>query len=403
MSRKRISICSQLPPASFIDIIKNNTEVFSAFRVHRMQKDIAALMVGDDGKLKQFSQFAKDVKPYVSHQNRVWLETEYNTAVHRAQLASEWQQFERDADVFPNLRWVPTTSPNIGEDHRVFWNVIRPVKDSFWSVHRPGDRWNCKCSLEQTDKDITPVPNGTIEKGSTPSRGLDNNPGKDGKLFNEKHPYFPKNCSACPFKSANLSALFHSLADKKNCNACKNVSKAIYKTKPQLNRVPPLVEEYKKINKNVYVSTLHGNLELDQNIKIAKRIARALNTRIYLLPRIERNQINTKIMRLKYLPRGIKDNKCPDFMINGKIFEAKAMINFNGNPNSRKDVKQSIENHIKKAKEQADNIILDIPEYIPYSYIKDTVINYLSLTKHNREIWIVYGKKLRRYKSRRVN
>lgn len=232
MSRKRISICSPLPPASFIDIVKNNTEVFSAFRVHRMQKDIAALMVGDDGKLKPFSQFAKDVKPYVSHQNRVWLETEYNTAVHRAQLASEWQQFERDADVFPNLRWVPTTSPNIGEDHRVFWNVIRPVKDSFWSVHRPGDRWNCKCSLEQTDKDITPVPNGTIEKGSTPSRGLDNNPGKDGKLFNEKHPYFPKNCSACPFKSANLSALFHSLADRKDCFKCQSIDTTIHKSKP---------------------------------------------------------------------------------------------------------------------------------------------------------------------------
>ena len=64
---------------------------------------------------------------------------------------------------------------------------------------------------------------------------------------------------------------------------------------------------------------------------------------------------------------------------------------------------QTVQNHIKKAKMQADNIILDIPENIPYSYIKDTVINYLNLTKHNREIWIVYGKKLRRYKSRRVN
>ena len=51
-----------------------------------------------------------------------------------------------------------TTSPNVGEDHRVFWNVIRPVKDGFWSAHHPGDRWNCKCSLEQTDKDATPVP-----------------------------------------------------------------------------------------------------------------------------------------------------------------------------------------------------------------------------------------------------
>lgn len=219
-----------------------------------MQKDIAALMVSDDGKLKPFSQFAKDVKPYVSHQNRVWLETEYNTAVHRAQLASEWQQFVRDADILPNLRWVPTTSPNIGEDHRVFWNVIRPVDDSFWSVHRPGDRWNCKCSLEQTDKDITPVPNGSIEKGSTPSRGLDNNPGKDGKLFNENHPYFPNNCSSCPFKSTNLSALFHSLAAKKDCYNCKHINGAIKESDHRLSH-----------NRNLY-----NTLLVDDNYKNVK-------------------------------------------------------------------------------------------------------------------------------------
>lgn len=239
-----------------------------------MQKDIEALMIGDDGKLKPFSQFAKDVKPYVSHQNRVWLETEYNTAVHRAQLASEWQQFVRDADVLPNLRWVPTTSPNIGEDHRVFWNVIRPVKDSFWNVHRPGDRWNCKCSLEQTDKEVTPIPSGKVEKGSTPSRGLDNNPGKDGKLFNEKHPYFPKNCSACAFKSTNLSAIFHSLAYRKNCDACKNLSKVINDAKPITVR-----DAFENIqnNKGYYRDNLRTIINKGQYIEIQKNIYSAIN------------------------------------------------------------------------------------------------------------------------------
>ena len=247
------------------------------------------------------------------------------------------------------------------------------------------------------------MPHGPVEKGSTPSRGLDNNPGKDAKLFNEKHPYFPRNCSACPFKTANLRTLFHSLTDKKDCFRCNSLNSKITKAEPKSNLVPPHVEEYKKTNKNVFVSPLHGDVELKQNINIAKRIARALNVPVYLLPRIERDQIDTLMMRLEYLPKNVKKDKCPDFLINGKIFEAKAMINFKGDVNSRKDVKQAIENHIKKAKAQADNIILDIPENIPYSYIKDTVINYLNLTKHNREIWIVYGKKLRRYKSRRVN
>lgn len=291
-----------LPSDSFTELVKSNIEVFSAFRVHRMQKDIAALMIGDDGKLKPFSQFAKDVKPYVSHQNRVWLETEYNTAVHRAQLASEWQQFVRDADVLPNLRWVPTTSPNVGEDHRLFWNVIRPVGDSFWSVHRPGDRWNCKCSLEQTDKEVTPIPSGKVEKGSTPSRGLDNNPGKDAKLFNEKHPYFPTNCSACPFKSTNLSAIFHSLAAKKDCFDCANLNKKVkYAQSITVNEAFIRIQnndgnyrdnlriiiekgQYQKIQNRIYCAINKKSNDYDSLLSFAKKyIAIHRNAEIYIL------------------------------------------------------------------------------------------------------------------------
>ena len=25
-----------------------------------------------------------------------------------------------------------------GEDHRIFWGVIRPIEDKFWNEHRPG-------------------------------------------------------------------------------------------------------------------------------------------------------------------------------------------------------------------------------------------------------------------------
>ena len=290
-----------LPAESFINDVRSNIDVFSAFRVHRMQKDIAALMLDEDGKLKPFATFARDVKPYVSHQNRVWLETEYNTAVHRAQLASEWQQFSRDIDVFPNLRWVPTTSPNVGEDHRVFWNVVRPVKDGFWSAHHPGDRWNCKCSIEQTDKDVTPVPHGPVEKGSTPSRGLDNNPGKDAKLFNEKHPYFPRNCSSCPFKTARLRALFHSLADKKNCYACKNISDAIntnLTVRDAFIRIQNgegyyrdnlriIIKncKYKKLQNRIYSALNESSNDFDNLLSTAKKIIdNDKNTEVYILP-----------------------------------------------------------------------------------------------------------------------
>jgi hypothetical protein len=116
-----------------------------------------------------------------------WLQTEYDTAVIRAHQAADWQQFEREKDVLPNLKWMPSTSAHPGADHRVFWGTVRAINDPFWSSHRPGDRWNCKCSLSSTDEPVTQVPDATPSDG--PQNGLENNPGVDGKLFSDNHPY----------------------------------------------------------------------------------------------------------------------------------------------------------------------------------------------------------------------
>ena len=47
-------------------------------------------------------------------------------------------------------------------------------------------RRNCKCDLTANDEAPTAVPD---ENGQNKAHdGLENNPGKDGKLFSDKHP-----------------------------------------------------------------------------------------------------------------------------------------------------------------------------------------------------------------------
>jgi hypothetical protein len=138
------------PDADFIDSLKHSNAVFSVFKVHRMQNDMARLLLDENGDLKPFEQWSRDVQPIASHQVGSWLQTEYDTAVIRAHQAADWRQFEREKDVLPNLRWMPSTSVNPGADHQKFWGTVRPVDDEFWNRHRPGDRWNCKCSLSST-------------------------------------------------------------------------------------------------------------------------------------------------------------------------------------------------------------------------------------------------------------
>lgn len=175
------------PDYDFYQAIKKNNAVFSAFKVHRMQNDMAALLLDSNGKLKPFEQWVKEVAPIADHQVYHWFRTEYDTAIIRAHQAKDWRRFEREKDVLPNLKWMPSTSIHPGEDHRIYWGTIRPIDDPFWSNHKPGDRWNCKCSLSSTDDAPTSTPSGT--PGDGPQNGLENNPGKDAKLFSDNHPY----------------------------------------------------------------------------------------------------------------------------------------------------------------------------------------------------------------------
>ena len=171
--------------------LRYNNGVFAAFRTHRFQNDIARQLLDEEGRLKDFDRFARDVDELVAPTHlRSWRRTEYATAVIRARQAADWKRFEANLDVLPNLKWIESASLHPGADHKVFWNTVRPIDDPFWDVHRPGDRWNCKCDLEATDEPATPTED--LPEGSPadrPAPGLDNNPAKDAKLFSDTHPY----------------------------------------------------------------------------------------------------------------------------------------------------------------------------------------------------------------------
>lgn len=218
----------------FLHAIRHSNEVFSAFKVHDMGQQMAARLIGADGKLKPFAQWAEEVKPIASHHVGAWLQTEYDTAVIRAHNAADWKRFERDSDIYPNLRWMPTQSPNPEGSHQRYWQqkLTLPVEHPFWREHHPGDRWSCKCSLEQTDEPATPE---LIDQlpDERPQRGLENNMGKDGHTFSQNHPYFPDNCAQCSFYKPGLKNRLASIFRnrRKDCYNCPYMDGCIDRAK----------------------------------------------------------------------------------------------------------------------------------------------------------------------------
>lgn len=214
----------------FYRALRHSSEVFSAFKVHSMAESMRAKLFDDKGKLKPFLQWKQEVAPIASHHMGSWLQTEYNTAVLRAHNAADWRVFEANKDVMPNLRWMPTTSPHAEASHMAYWErkLTLPVDDPFWNKHHPGDRWNCKCSLEATDEQATPELLEKLEKPQ-PQRGLENNPGKDGALFSDNHPYFPKDCAHCAFYKPGITdkVRYIFMGRKKDCYNCPYINGCI--------------------------------------------------------------------------------------------------------------------------------------------------------------------------------
>lgn len=226
---------------AFNQRLKNSTDVFSVFKVHTQAQEIARQITDDQGNRRSFRDWAAHVQPYLNHQNRTWLRTEYDTAIRRAHDEADWQRYEEDSDIYQCLEWVPTTSAHPGADHQVWWGTVLPIHDEFWTRHRPGDRWNCKCSLRQTNKKPTTAPTPrtapsapsapTTPTPSAPTRndpqaGLTAKPGS-GEVFSDDHVYYPEDCRLCPF-GGTLYALTSTLAFKhKDCNHCDRARKAM--------------------------------------------------------------------------------------------------------------------------------------------------------------------------------
>lgn len=334
-SDEGISKSSAEIPVDFKEKIDRGNAIFSAFKVHRMQNDIATQMYDSNGDLKPFEQWKKDVHPMLDHHVGHWLKTEYDTAVIRARQAADWQRFEQYADILPNLEWMPSTSANPGADHKVFWGTILPINHPFWSAHRPGDRWNCKCSLSATDEPPTGAPRDSGDPKDQPAPGLDNNPGIDGKLFGDTHPYV---ANAYPGAKEAVKQYITERARKKE---------DIFYVDPKSGKETDRSGKFfidKEYGKRLQTSVQADRTEVEENTRAAKALLASFP------------KMKVKI-REHILEEGRKN---PEYTINGKTADRKGI-----------ESEKGITAGFKKAIEQGcEIVIIDLDMHLKDKLLK---------------------------------
>lgn len=364
--------------------LRHSNEVFSAFKVHRAQNDMAARLLDSDGVLKPFNQWLKDVLPIASHQCGAWLKTEYDTAVLRAHQAADWQQFRREKDALPNLKWMPSTSLHPCREHRRYWGTIRPIDDKFWNEHRPGDRWNCKCSLSSTDESVTPVPDN--DGVSQPQAGLTGNPGTTGKTFSDDHPYFPDSCNVCPFYNPSIIDRLRSIFNnrRKDCYDCPYIRACIA-------RIGTDGFKLERKYKNGGTLYIHSDTDKDKNdykaiLTIARIFAKEGRT-VRITPRLhykseEYRSIYGSLIGTRY------ERKCPDFQVDGVFYEYEGFIK----PWKKKKVGRMLSHGL----EQSSRIIIDNTKGCSERFIRKQIMARIHLPAQViDEVWIYEKGKVR--------
>lgn len=182
-------------PEELVGALENNAFVFSGLKTYHSLNEVGLSLIGEGGGIKPFEKFHEDVVKIDAKYNRNYLYAEYNHAVTSSQMAAKWHDFEQDGDRY-DLQYRTAGDERVRSDHQLLHNITLPPSDPFWSQYTPPNGWNCRCTVVQVRKNKYPASDSAkaVEIGeqitADPKKQMFRfNPGKDLKLYPDKHPY----------------------------------------------------------------------------------------------------------------------------------------------------------------------------------------------------------------------
>jgi hypothetical protein len=298
-----------------------------------------------NGLIKDAGQDKKAAFDQVSKHNR-YHQAETTTITARARTARQWERFEKERHLYPNLTWIRTRSANPRELHLSYVGITLPMNDPFWQNNQPGNLWNCKCDWKTTDAPVSEAP----EKIVQPAKGLEGNPFETGELITQKHPYFRN----VPERIANNALL----------------------------QLPDNLA-YLEVETEGGSYFEHILIEQEQEYAINTRIAEVLVNNgmrnLSLLPKIHESEVS---LRLRYYGSKYCEKnktKCPDAKSGTSLLEFKQS---NGK-------RRSITDRISEAARKSDIVILLLGNPVDQKILRDIAIGRKQVYKNLSQIIIL--------------
>lgn len=220
---------SERVPSKMADALRQDLYIFSGFRTYHELKEASERLLRHDGSLKSFKEFYSDTLKVRDKYNKAWLKAEYNYAVRTADAAARWAEIEKDKDQI-DLLYETVGDSRVRPDHVALEGVCLPVDAPFWALAYPPNGWNCRCRVLRVAKGSHPYSNSDeateafIESTSGKSELFRYNPGKEQRIFSDRHPYYSKRgIRHCAISGDKLAA---NLDKNEECEVLRNLIKA---------------------------------------------------------------------------------------------------------------------------------------------------------------------------------
>ena len=189
-------------PDAMARALDENIFLFSGFKTYHEMNDASRLLKDEDGGFKPFDRFLQDVQAIDASYNQNWLYAEYNFATASTQMAARWADIERDGDEY-DLQYRTALDGLVRPEHAALEGITLPPSDKFWNEYYPPNGWSCRCEAVQVLKDKYPLSDSDKacaagerattqigKNGENRAAMFRFNPGKAGKVFPPKHPYY---------------------------------------------------------------------------------------------------------------------------------------------------------------------------------------------------------------------
>lgn len=331
--------------------LREDVFVFSGFKTYRELREAANLLRDKNGLLKSFDRFYKDVAAINEKYNRHWLKAEYIFAQASSEMAAKWADFEQDGDDY-DLQYRTADDDRVRYEHRVLHRVTLPTSDPFWDEFFPPNGWRCRCTVVQVRRGKYPRSdsNTAIQQGreATYQAGKNGvnkaaifryNPGKQQVVFPPHHPYYE-------------------VSERER----RAIMTALYPEEKAYTVIPTTAGQLR-------IHSGHGKGEREENIRVASYFTNKYGYKIDLLDN----------------PDGVKS---ADSFNRTLGYEEEYKVNQKEHP-----TKSSIDNLLRKAKEQADHIVLWIDSDISLEDLSAALRSRVKRSENIMSVTLVLGGK----------